>query len=117
MAQATFYHGSPRMVDYTPGSNVTAGDVIVQGSVPMIAHRSITANRKGALAGGGGVYDCDCNAAIAAGDAVWWDDTNNRVTETATSNTHFGYAAEASRLSNTKVYVYHDPQGVTGAIV
>lgn len=117
MAQATFYHGDPQMVDYTPSGAVTAGDVVVQGSVPMIAHRDIPANRLGALAAGGGFYDCDCNAAIAAGDAVWWDDTNNRVTETATSNTHFGFAEEASRLTNTKVRVKHDPQGVTGAIV
>lgn len=117
MPQATFYHGDPRMVDYTPGSAVTAGDIIVQGVTPMIAHRDIPANRKGALAAGGGVYDCDCNASIGAGVAVWWDDTNNRVTTTATSNTHFGTTTEASRLSNTKVRVRHEPQGVSGVIV
>lgn len=105
------------MVDYTAGSNVTAGDVVVQSSTPMIAHRDIISGRKGALAIGGGVYDVDCNASIAAGLPVWWDDTNNRVTVTATSNAHFGTTTEASRLTNTKVRVKHEPQGLIGAIV
>lgn len=115
--QAQFDSGDPSMVDYTPGSAVTAGTVVVQGSVPMVAHADLDANAKGALADGGGVYICDCNAAIAAGDALWWDDTNNRVTETASGNTHFGHAAAASYSSDTLVLARHDPQGVTGAIV
>ena len=82
MAQATFYHGDPRMVDYTPVSAVTAGDVVVQGVTPMIAHRDIPANRKGALAIGGGVYDCDCNASIGAGVAVWWSCAHSKCRRT-----------------------------------
>lgn len=115
--QARLVHGDAQMVDYTPGSDVAAGTVVVQNSVPMIAHRDIEANKKGALAARGGVYEVACNAAIAAGKPVWWDDTNNRVTETATSNAHFGHSIAASTDSNTVVRVLHAPQALVGAIV
>ena len=37
-------------VDYTPGSAVTAGDVVVQGDLVGVAKLDIAANRQGALA-------------------------------------------------------------------
>lgn len=117
MPQTTFKYGTPHMVDHTPGSAVAAGDVVVRGNVPMIAHLDLEANELGALSDGGGIYEMDCNAAITDGAAVWWDDTNNRATTTATSNTHLGQAVGASYASNTKVLVRHRPQGVTGLIV
>ena len=67
MAEATFRHGSPVMVDYTPsGGNVAEGAVVVIGTVTGntagygvmagIAHRPIVNSMLGALAMGGGVY-------------------------------------------------------------
>ena len=35
--EATFKHGDPLFVDYTPGSAVDAGDVVVIDSVPHVA--------------------------------------------------------------------------------
>lgn len=115
--QARHVYGKANMVDYTPGADIAAGQVVVQGNVPMVAHRNIANGVKGALANKGGVYEVACAAAIAVGKAVWWDDTNNRVTETATSNTHFGHSIAASSESDTVVLVQHEPQGLTGAIV
>ena len=83
---ATFRHGNPVMVDHTPGSGVTAGDVIVTGDTPRIAHRDIAANALGALASGGGVYDMTADAAIAADKKVYWNASASKVTETAGSN-------------------------------
>lgn len=37
------------MLDYTPGSAVAAGDVVVLGSLVTVAPRAIAANEKGAV--------------------------------------------------------------------
>jgi predicted RecA/RadA family phage recombinase len=115
--EAQLVVGQAVKVKYTPGSAVAAGTVVVLNSVPFIAERDIAANRIGALAAGGAVYRCEPAAAIAVGKPVWWDNTNNVVTETATSNTHFGFTVGASYESNTLVDVMHQPQGLIGAIV
>lgn len=115
--QARFKHGDPTFIDITPGSALVPGEVLVTGNVPVIAHEALASGVVGAVAQAGGVYECVCAAAIANGKALWWDDTNNRVTETATSNTHFGTSVSASYTSDTRVLVKHEPQGLTGAIV
>jgi hypothetical protein len=43
----------------------------------------------------GGVYECVGDAAIAAGKSVYWDNTNKKVTETATGNKFFGMTITA----------------------
>ena len=109
MPQATFRHGSPVMVDYTPGSAVTAGDVIVTSTTPRIAHLDIASGVLGALAAEGGVYEVTGDAAIAADKKVYWDDTNNKVTETSTSNKVFGVTVTACSADAAKCLVRHDP--------
>ena len=63
-------------IDYTPGSNVAAGDVIVQGDLIGIAKLDIAAGALGALAVTG-VFDVPkttgVGEAIAAGAKVYWD--------------------------------------------
>lgn len=63
-------------VDYTPGANVTAGDVIVQNTLVGVALRDIASGDLGALAVEG-VFDfpkaTGGGSAIAAGKAVYWD--------------------------------------------
>jgi predicted RecA/RadA family phage recombinase len=75
MATARFVHDG-RYVDYTPGSAVTAGDVVVQGDLIGIAQGDIAANKPGALAVEG-VYDIPkgtgAGTAISAGASVYWD--------------------------------------------
>lgn len=106
--QATFVSGSPEMVDYTPGSAVTAGDVIVTADTVRIAHVDIEANRLGSLAANGGVYRVKADTAIAADKKVYWVDASNEVTETAGSNKVFGVTVEASSASDAYINVRHD---------
>ena len=75
MATATYIH-TGHAIDYTPGSAVTAGDVVVQEDLVGVAKLDIAANALGALAVAG-VFDFPKTAgvgeAIAAGAKVYWD--------------------------------------------
>jgi len=107
---AKFHHGDPLMADYTPTSAVAAGDVVVQGNFPMVAHLDIAANRKGALAAGGGVYLMTANAAIAVGKKVWWDNATSKVSETAGSLKPFGWTLDAAAGDGSIFPVKHAPE-------
>lgn len=120
-AEVTYRHGDPVMADYTPASgNIAVGQVVVLGSVTAntagtgalaaIAHRPITNSTLGALAVGGGVYDCINlnNAATAA--KVYWEDTNNKVTTVSTNNAMFGFiVSEGAGGANSNCKVLHKP--------
>ena len=109
--EAQFVKGDPVMLDYTPGSAVDAGDVVVVGDLPLIAHQDIAANALGALAAGGGVYKVTADAAIAAGKKVWWNNTAKKVTETSAGNEEFGYLSPDSSAAadGDVVRVLHKP--------
>lgn len=112
MAQATFYHGSPTMVDYTPsGAAISAGDVKIVNNVPLVAHKDIADGYLGALAAFGGIYLVTGNAAISAGKRVYWVDADNEVSETADGNKHFGYTVSACSGDGSTCYVLHMPDG------
>lgn len=112
--EAEFVRGTPLMVDYTPGSNVVAGQVVVIGNVVRIAHRDIAANALGALAAGGGQYRAPkatgADTAIADGKQLYWDDTNNVVTETSSGNKKIGVSNSAAANADGYILVQH--QGV-----
>ena len=63
-------------VDYTPGANVSAGDVVVQGDLVGVAKLDIQTGKLGALALTG-LFDfpkaTGTGAAIAAGARCYWD--------------------------------------------
>lgn len=99
------------MVDYTPGSAVSAGDVIVTSTTPRVAHRDIAANDLGALSASGGVYTCTGDAAIAVDKKVYWVDASNKVSEDANSgaNKAFGVTVSACSGDTATCNVRHDP--------
>lgn len=110
MAEANYRHGEAIMADYTPAAgDVAAGTVIVQGAICTIAHRDISNNAKGAVAVGGGVYDVVALSNYAAGTKVYWDDTNNKVSNTAANNTAFGFLIETPSAANTAAKTLHWP--------
>ena len=85
MPAVIMFHGNPLMVDYTPGSDVAAGDVVELGDVPFIAHNKISANELGALAAGGGVYKATSDGSVDnPGVKIYWDNSTEKVTTTAT---------------------------------
>lgn len=75
MATAVFRRDGAS-IDYTPGTSVAAGDVVVQNELVGVAVLDITANRLGALAVQG-VFDfpkaTGVGTGIAAGANVYWD--------------------------------------------
>ena len=75
MAKATFVQDGGA-VDYTPGSAVAAGDVVVQGELVGVARTPIAANALGSVAVAG-VFDftkaTGGGSAITAGANCYWD--------------------------------------------
>jgi len=73
---ATRFVHDGKSIDYTPGADVTAGDVVVQGDLVGVAKLDIASGALGALAIDG-VFDfpkaTGGGSAIAAGVKVYWD--------------------------------------------
>lgn len=121
MPDVTFRHGDPIMVDYThAAANITEGTVVVVGSVTantggfgaiaMISHRPIANAEQGALAAGGGVYECVNLNNAANGARVFWEDTNNKVTTVSTNNAVFGVIVQnGGGGANSTCRVLHNP--------
>lgn len=105
MATAQFIHDG-NTVDYTPGANVSAGDVVVQGDLVGIARLDIPAGALGALAVTG-VFDVSkasgAGTAIAAGAKVYWNATNKQATTTATGNKYLGKSVRAATDADATV--------------
>jgi hypothetical protein len=115
MADTTFRHGDPVMVDYTPAAgDLAAGAVILVGNTAGftcgIAHLPITNSTLGALASGGGVYDALNLNNAATGAKVWWDNSAKKVTTVSTNNALFGFiVASGGGGANTNCRVLHKP--------
>ena len=99
-----------RTVDYTPGSDVTGGDVIVQNTLVGVALSDITSGDKGALAVEG-VFDfpkaTGVGTAIAAGKAVYWDvaDVKAKEDDETGANMLIGKTVAAAGVDDTTVRV------------
>lgn len=113
MAEATFRHGNPLMVDYTAAATISAGQVLAGGNTTgvasVVAHRDIANAATDAVAAGGGVYDVKVASNYAAWSKVYWDDSGANLTTTSTNNWLFGYTVEASAAANSVVKVWHWP--------
>lgn len=111
---ATFRHGDPVMVDYTPGADVDAGDVVLLGNTAGlatgVAHLDIANAALGELAVGGGVYEC-INLNNAADYAkVYWDSSTSKVTTTSTNMALFGFiVGRGGGGANSVCDVLHKP--------
>ena len=75
MGTVTYRHAGA-LVDYTPGADVSAGDVVLQGDLIGVANLDIAANVLGSLAVQG-VFDfpkaTGGSTAIGVGVDVYWD--------------------------------------------
>ena len=97
-------------VDYTPGSDKTSGDVVVQNDLVGVVKRDIAANELGSLAIEG-VYDFPKAAgggtAIAAGKPVYYDVAEDVAKEDAESgaNKLIGKTVLAAADADTTVRV------------
>lgn len=107
-------HSSDGAIDYTPGSAVTAGDVVVLGSTVCIAETDIAANALGALATSGVFKVPKITGVNAVGTLIYWDPAGDPVggtagtgaaTSTAGSLKQLGYVAKASLSGDETVDV------------
>jgi predicted RecA/RadA family phage recombinase len=105
MAQATFVQDG-KSIDHTPVAALAAGDVVVQGDLVGVAFRPLAAGELGALCVEG-VFDFAKNtgAGITVGTILYWDDTANVVTTTATGNKQIGKVVRTAALLDTTVRV------------
>lgn len=100
MATYKFISGKPRMVPYTPGGAVAAGDLVIFGGCCRIAHNPIASGTLDALAAEGAVYE----GPKATGGSSGWADgvklyANNSTGALQVSNssaTPFGFAVGAA---------------------
>lgn len=107
--EAQYVSGDVLAIDHTPGSAVSAGQVVVQGDLTAIAHRDIAASALGALCIGG-VYTVTAAGAYATvGTKVYWDDSANKVTTTSSGNKVFGVTLEASAGDGSAIKCLHMP--------
>lgn len=102
------------MIDYTPGADVSAGDVVLLGNTTGltcgVVHVDIANGVQDAIAAGGGVYDA-VNLDNAANYAkVWWDASADKVTTTSTNNALFGFVVDdGAGGANSTCRVLHKP--------
>lgn len=98
------YVGDDGLLDYTPGSAVAAGDVVVIGSLVAVAPRPIAANTLGTLSIEG-VYTLPCasGATGAQGSAINWYATSG--VAHASTGVAAGKLAKARVAADTTVHV------------
>jgi predicted RecA/RadA family phage recombinase len=108
MAQATLVQDG-KVIDYTPSSAVAAGDVIVSNKLVGIATRPIAANELGGLTVEG-VFDFAkaTGSGINFGALVYWDNTNDVATTTASGNELIGKCVKAAASGDTTVRIKLD---------
>ena len=107
MAQATFVQDG-ESIDFTPGADVAAGDVVVQADLVGVAKLDIKANKLGALTVDG-VFDfakaTGGGTALAVGTTVYWDDAANVATSTSAGNKLLGKVVKAAADADATVRV------------
>lgn len=104
---ATFIHDG-KSIDYTPGSAVVAGAVVVQGELVGVARTDIPAGTLGALAVTG-VFDfpkaTGVGTAIAAGANCYWNAAAQQATLLSFGNAPLGVCIKAALDADTTVRV------------
>ena len=102
------YRQAGNVIDYTPGANVSAGDIVVLGELNVLATEAIAASEKGAVMISG-VWRCPkavlSTSAIAVGTKLYWDAGNEVATATAGVHKQLGYAVLAATAAATTVDV------------
>jgi predicted RecA/RadA family phage recombinase len=107
MALTKFIHDGAA-VDYIPGADVAAGDVVVQADLVGIARVGIPANTLGTLAVTG-VFEVPkatgVGTALASGTTVYWDAANQRASTTSSGNKLLGKVVKAAADADAVVWV------------
>jgi predicted RecA/RadA family phage recombinase len=110
----TTYKQRGEVIDYTPGSAVSAGDIVVQVDLIGQAVTDIAANTQGSLRIEGVINAPKLSTdVVAIGDVLYWDAGNSRCTKTASTHKIIGKALEVAGNGVTEVDVKLTPQMLT----
>lgn len=103
---ATNYVAEGANWNYTPGSAVASGAVVLMGVTLGVALAAIAANTTGAVAVDGVFTVAKLSTdVVAQGAKLYWDAANSRLTTTASGNTYAGRAYEAAGSGATTVRI------------
>lgn len=94
------------VLDYTAGADITSGQMVLIGTKVGVAVTNIANGSQGAMAMEGVFsYAKLSTDAPAQGAALYWDNTNKRLTVSASGNTYAGYAAAAAANGDATVSI------------
>jgi hypothetical protein len=89
-----FKYGKPIMAKHVETGTHNAGDVVVIGSTPFVAHSDVPSYTGGtltdALACRGGIYTGQTDGSGTIGQDAYWNITSKKFTNTSAGNVHFG---------------------------
>lgn len=94
------------VIDYTAGANKTSGQPVLIGTRLGVCLADIDNGSTGPVAMSG-VYTVTklTTDVVTQGAALYWDNTNSRLTTTASGNTYAGYAFAAAGNGVTTVNI------------
>lgn len=119
-------YGKPIMAKHVETGTHAAGDVVVIGAVPFVAHVDVPSFTGGTLTDAlvceGGIYTMTANGALSIGQRVWYDPTAKKVSGSAVNNVDFGIlvggptgdlAGAGPAADGDPCDVLHCPEGTT----
>lgn len=94
------------VIDYTAGANIASGQVVLMGARIGVALKAIANGETGPMQVTG-VFNIAKLPTdnMAQGALLYWDNTNSRLTTTASGNTLAGFAAAAAAATTTSVNI------------
>lgn len=94
-------------LDYTAAAAITSGSAVLIGTKIGVAVADMATGETGAVRVRG-VFELPKLQSdnVTQGAALYWDNTNKRLTTTASGNTYAGYAAAAAGNTATVVRVH-----------
>lgn len=136
---AKYQRGKPIMQRYTPTAQVNAGDVVVIGNRPFVAHAAdplttqqgttVVTYQVDSLSVSGGIYQMQADAAYPCGTYVYFNPTSQQVTASGTAGGNcvpFGWIVggpgddlgDGGPTGAASVcFVHHDPTDDTGEVM
>lgn len=90
------------VIDYTAGANIASGQVVLMGARIGVALKAIANGETGPVQVTGVFNIAKLSTDnMAQGALLYWDNTNSRLTTTASGNTLAGFAAAAAAAATT----------------
>lgn len=94
------------VIDYTASANIASGQVVLMGARIGVALKAIANGETGPMQVTGVFNIAKLSTDnMAQGALLYWDNTNSRLTTTASGNTLAGFAAAAAAATTTSVNI------------